>query len=186
MRKLKVGLLVLVMVCLLALLMSCGMRPSRPELPRSDSEAIANEWNTADLDTSSNGNVLLAVGLLQNEDGISGAMAASPGLVIAEPQNYYGQLIKLTGIVSAVTNYSPSSEMSALLEADRESAEMVITTDDGYIVKVLLRYNAGTISFGERVHVYGYVVGRLDNIETPTAGFALCLVLVSNVVERAQ
>ncbi len=146
-------------------------------------ENIVAEWNTKDVDAMENGNIWVAVEQLKTKNNIrSEAINADASMVIKTPWKYYGNIIAFTGIIAAIEEYSPESDMAKNLESDSAS-DIVIETDNGIIVEMMSSVSTGNLTEGDRVTLYGYPVGRAD-VENTLGGSFTHLIIVGNALDK--
>lgn len=142
-------------------------------------------WNTKELDAAQNGNILVAAReVASRPDTKNAAITAEPAAVAKTPWNYYGKIVKLTGVVAVVQDYPPDSDYSKLLNT-QETAEIVISCRDETIVDMLCMTSSGSVKVGDTVNLYGYPVGILE-VPNKLGGMFTHLMLVGNHFERVR
>lgn len=141
-------------------------------------------WNTKELDALKNGNIPIAVNLLNdasNADIKGKAENLDPATVFKTPWDHYGKILKFQGETSFVQDYPPDSDTSKALGG--AGSEIVFTTEDGTIVDFLKIGSTGSIKEGDTVVVYGYPVGRME-VPNRVGGTFTQLIIVGKVVEE--
>lgn len=142
-------------------------------------------WNTNDVDAESNGNITVAVELLNNGSDIKiMAEDASPAAVMKTPWKYYGKIVKLTGEVGIAQDYPPGSDISKNFGGG-EVGELVLINDDSTIIDYLSVGSTGDINVGDYVTIYGYPVGLVE-VDNNLGGKTTQLFIVGNVAEKVN
>lgn len=116
------------------------------------------EWNTAELDAMENGNIHLAIDMLEaikNEPVTP--IQADAGSVFKTPWNYYGKPVEFTLYVAIVQDYPPDSETGQI----GMLSEVVGTTEDGTIIDVIGLVPSGDIAVGDEITIVAYPVGHV-------------------------
>lgn len=144
--------------------------------PVTDFSSFA--WNTNDMDVATNGNLLIAIGAMQDRSALQleqVAIDAVPGSVFKAPWNYYGKVVKIAGTVGIVQEYPPNNAASQAVGG--HLSEIVMATRDMTFVDFLLLGSSGSISVGDAVTVYGLPIGQED-VTNRLGGQTTQLVLV--------
>jgi hypothetical protein len=97
------------------------------------------------------------------------------------PWKYFGTPIAVTGVIGVVEDYPPNSDFSKILNT-RESAEIVIATENDVIVDMFLKTSSGNLVEGDQVTLYGYVVGKME-VPNQAGGFFTHLIFVGNTYD---
>lgn len=140
-------------------------------------------WNTKDVNIESNGNIPIAVELLNSSGDIkSKAEDVAPAAVMKAPWKYYGKIVKLTGEVGIAQDYPPGSDVSKSFGGG-EVGELVLMNDDSTLIDYLNVGSTGDINVGDAVVVYGYPVGLVE-VDNKLGGKTTQLVIVGNAAEK--
>ncbi|MFD1885047.1 hypothetical protein [Paenibacillus wenxiniae] len=116
------------------------------------------EWNKSDPDMMSNGNLQLAVSMLQAMEQLPKGTHADAEQVLKTPWNYYGKALTFTGQVAVVEDYPPSSDTAQMgIQSD-----IVIESTDGTIVEFFSLVPSGSIKVGDQTTITGYPIGRTE------------------------
>ncbi|AEE95789.1 DUF4190 domain-containing protein [Mahella australiensis] len=145
-------------------------------------------WHMLDLNFETNGNVATAVELLKNmtaEQLRQDAITVDSGLATKELLKYYGKVLKFSGTVAVVQDYSPGSRAAAFFNEGDQCGEIVFHSDDA--AKAPISYihlnNIGDLTAGEYVTVYGFAVGHL-NVENELGGETTQLVVIGKAFDK--
>jgi len=133
-------------------------------------------WNVTDVDAETNGNIEFAADLLLTGKKLPASGKAVPAKVHKTPWDYYGKLVKFTGVVSLVTDYPPSDEVPL-------RSEIIIVTEDEVIVDFLSLVPSGDIEVGDEVTISGLVTGRME-VDNKVGGTFTHLIVVTNEVPK--
>ena len=98
-----------------------------------------------------------------------------PGDVMKTPWNYYGKSISFSGQIGFVQDYPPGSnfEKMGIL------SQIVIGTEDGTHVDLLLTVPSGNLKVGDNITIPSVPVGIFDN-DNKTGGKTQVLATVTN------
>ncbi len=141
------------------------------------------EWNTKDVNVESNGNLPIAVTLLNNDSDIkSKAESVDPAAVMKAPWKYYGKIIKFTGVVGIAQEYPPGSDISDAVGGS-EVGELVITTEDMTFIDYLHIGSTGEANVGDSVTIYGYPIGIVE-VENKLGGTTQELCVIGKLIEK--
>lgn len=155
--------------------------------PVSNEQAAAVEWNKDDPYAMTNGNPQTAVQLLGNESAKSlkqKAKAVKPGDLMKAVWRHYGKVVKLSGVVNFVEDYPPGDEVARSFGIEGESSEIHFVTDDGTLVIYLhVAGSSGDISEGDTVTVYGYPVGKHEDVNV-MGGMTQGVVVFGKAVDK--
>ena len=126
--------------------------------PTQTSKQETYNWNTKEIDARENGNMHIAVKKMKADGNIKNmAIIASPSDIAKRPWDFYGKVIKFTGVAAVVQDYPPGNELSKLMGGS--CAEVVIETEDGTIVDAFVEGSSGSLKVGQNSTIYGYPVG---------------------------
>lgn len=140
-------------------------------------------WNIKEVDATKNGNLQVAVKLLQTAGDIKkNAETPDPATVIKSPWNYYGKIMKVTGTVAVVQDFPTGSDYSKVLDG-KDSSDIVITTQDETIVEMLSSIPSGTLKVGNTITLYGYPIGNSE-VSNRVGGKDTHLFLVGNSFDK--
>ncbi|MCD1259745.1 hypothetical protein B5M42_012965 [Paenibacillus athensensis] len=146
---------------------------------KATEEAAKNpQWNTSEIYAEKNGNIPLAVKLLKTTDEVTqNTTQAAPADVMKTPWNYYGKAISFSGQIGFVQDYPPGSnfEKSGIL------SQIVIGTEDGTDVDILLTVSSGSLKNGDTVTIAAIPVGIFDN-DNMQGGKTQVLAVVANKI----
>lgn len=162
---------------------SPAARRAAREAEKAKAEPLT--WNTKELDAAQNGNIAVAIEHIHASPMLkTKAVNADPALVAKAPWNYYGKVLKFTGVVEVAQDYPPSSELPTAFKT-REASEMVIVCGaQETIVDMFCAKSSGRIKAGDTVTVYGYPVG-ITEVPNRLGGTFTHLVVVGNDYDAA-
>ncbi len=141
---------------------------------QSDEANSQPEWNKSDPDMMSNGNLQLAVSMLQAMEQLPKGTNADAEQVLKTPWNYYGKALTFTGQVAVVEDYPPSSDTAQMgIQSD-----IVIESTDGTIVEFFSLVPSGSIKVGDQITITGYPIGRTE-VENRLGGNFTHLMIVT-------
>ncbi len=139
-------------------------------------ERLTPEWNMEEPDALENGNLYLAVDLVNALGTIPDGETVPAQEVLKTPWNYYGRALIFTGTVEDVQDFPPGSED---YQAGRQS-DVVITANDGTTtVEFFIMVPSGGIQVGQTVTMTGYPIGRTE-VENTLGGSYTHLIVVTN------
>ena len=115
------------------------------------------KWNTSEVNPMDNGNIPLAIDMINKIKNIPAGQTTPAAKVIKAPWTYYGKPIIFSGTAAVVDDYPPDSDFGNLGLA----SEIVIESDDGTIVDFFSMVPSGDIAIGDYVTITAYPVGRL-------------------------
>jgi hypothetical protein len=154
----------------------------KKEEPKKQEPSKPN-WNMKELDATKNGNIQIAVKQLQSAGDIKqNAVVAEPATVNKSPWNYYGKIVKMTGVVEVVQDYPPASDVAKML-GGKDASEIVLSTEDDTIVDMFAAVSSGSLKVGDIVTVYGYPVGQAE-VDNKIGGKFTHLILVGNAFDK--
>jgi uncharacterized membrane protein len=162
----KVFFMRAILIAILLLAASCG------------AFAAQWNWNTAEVDISKNGNVVVGLGVIrENPDYADQCKQVDITDVYKRPWNYYGSPISVTGIVGLVEEFPPGGELSKFYGG--EVSEVVIFANGGIMVDMVLLRSSGNLTQGQTVTLYGYVAGKVE-VTNALGGKVTNLALIGN------
>jgi hypothetical protein len=117
------------------------------------------------MDVTTNGNLLIAVGLVQtNGAPRTGAKRVDIGAAAKAPFRYFGEVYQFSGSVAIIQEYAPGSP-TARGVGGGEVSEVVLfdnTLSSMVPIDYLMLGNTGNVKEGDTVTVWGYIVGLID------------------------
>ncbi|PKM88140.1 MAG: hypothetical protein CVU87_08135 [Firmicutes bacterium HGW-Firmicutes-12] len=131
----------------------------------------ADDWNISELDAMENGNIMIALKKLKSNGDIADRN------VFKRPWDFYGKVVRFSGLIYIVQDYPPGSDLSE--QFGGSAAEVVLETDDGTIVDILVSGTCGKLKVGDITSVYGYPVG-LAEVPNELGGNTTQLIVVSS------
>lgn len=154
------------------------------ENPKSETP----QWNTSDLNIETNGNVAIALTLLKDmteEQLRQNAVAADSELVMKAPWQYYGKVLKFSGITAIVQDYPPNSDVANSLNEGKEVGEIVFLADDAAMTPIdyLCLNSTGDLKVDEYVTVYGFVVGQVE-VDNELGGKTTQLAVIGKAFDK--
>lgn len=121
--------------------------------PTTQPPALRTEWNFDDTNVETNGNVEVAIALLQDIDQLDAPIHDVEPIMRA-PWKWYGTLVCFVNVVALIQDEP--------LEQGMEIGDVVTASGDGHIVEYLLLGGSGSIAVGSRVKLCGFPVGRMQ------------------------
>lgn len=133
------------------------------------------EWNLADENPETNGNVIIALDYLIESGPLTEGSHEDIAKVFKAPWDYYGKPIAFEGIVSLVQDYPPESETFL-------RSEVLLSTEDNTIIDILSTVPSGNLKEDDAVSINGLVVGRME-VENAIGGTFTHLIVITNNLE---
>ncbi len=153
---------------------------TEPQDIEPDSKDTFPQWNTTNLDALRNGNIPVALSLLETTGDITtDAKPYAPNEVFKDIPKYIGQVLKITGTIENPENWELNSDIDET-HTSTNTYGLLITSEDFTPVYVFYQNLDGFdngVNIGDKVTVYGYLVG--DNIIGPYETYD-SLILVGN------
>lgn len=154
---------ILVAIAALALLSGCDAG-APAAVAQSSAASVSTspadrEWNTADADALSNGNVAIAAAKYLRGDELpdgDGSMSE----VLKAPWNFYGKRMCFPAQVAQAEDFPPSSDVAKNLGGS--AGEIVAVTEDEEIIDMMVIGGTGSISPGKLLKMCGLVAGRTE------------------------
>ena len=145
------------------------------------------KWNTSDMNVYTNGNIRVAARLI-SASGIpqDRAKNASPSEIAKAPWKYFGDVHVFKGTVGLVQEYPPDGPESKILIGGGPLGEIVMIDAQGSTftpIDCMLIEGTGDAQVGDRVTIYGYVVG-LAEVPNRLGGISQQLVVVGKAPVR--
>lgn len=125
------------------------------------STVMKRNWNTADLNPISSGNLKTAFFTFRDNPNVESlAINVNAAEVMRRPWEYYGQAVRFSGRAVVLQDCPPGHDMSKAFGG--ESCEIVLLADDGNtVVDGMLLGNTKGLNIGDRVTFCGYPCGIL-------------------------
>jgi len=147
---------------------------------KAKQEKLLNpDWNTTEVDAFENGNLFLALDMIEAMGTVPLGEEADSEAVIKTPWNYYGKPIEFIGFVAVVEDFPPGSDVAQ----NGFLSDIVIETYEGTIVEFFSMVPSGEIRVGDEVAITGYPVGRSE-VENRMGGSFTHLIVVTNNVDQ--
>lgn len=151
----------------------------------ADKKAKANEearnpkWNVKEMDAQKNGNISLAVNLLNILGDVSAkGEVADSGDVLKTPWNYYGKAITFTGSVTIVQDYPPGSDFPKM----GVNCQVVFIANNGTVLDLFSTVASGKLKVGDKLTVVAYPIGILE-VPNKLGGNSTQLAIVTNKLQ---
>jgi hypothetical protein len=123
--------------------------------------AGAIKWSTQDPNANTNGNGRLAAALLKTMSAESlrgrAEVVAAASLCLV-PWDYYGKVLRLNGQVAEARDLPRGGQVARDLGVE-QVGELVVVADDGTRFSYVHLGSIGQTKPGQKIAVYGYVVG---------------------------
>ncbi|RIX59277.1 hypothetical protein D3P08_03740 [Paenibacillus nanensis] len=145
---------------------------------KAQEEKLKNpDWNLSEVDALENGNIWLAIDMLNAIKDMPAGVYEDSEAVHKTPWNYYGTPIAFTGVAVVVEDYPPGSDQSE----SGVVSDIVIETYEGTIVEFFSMVPSGSIKVGDEVTITGYPVGRTEVPNTLGGSFTHLITVTNNV-----
>ncbi|MEI7832215.1 MAG: hypothetical protein WCJ56_03320 [bacterium] len=152
-----------------------------PKAAKTEPVSKTVNWNTTDLNFVSNGNMELAIDVLnqQRQTRTLQLTSPDPATVMKAPWRFYGQMIEIKGTVNSVQDYPPNSELTKKFGGGEVNELGLLCSDNETYVDALLLGTSGDIKVGDQVTVKGLPVGQVP-MKITTGGEIAGLVLIGD------
>lgn len=137
-----------------------GLSRPAPPVAAPEPAQATQQWNTADPDPFTNGNLQTAAAALQSGVALPSA-TVDAATALKAPWRFYGQRLCFSGVAASVTDYPPGGNVSNVLGGG-EASEVVMQTPDGTVVDLISPLPSGSTRTGDPVTVCGLVAGRAE------------------------
>lgn len=118
-------------------------------------------WDKKELDISKTENILLAAQLISKAGDLKpNAQAVNGKDLYDNPTDYYGKVIKLSGMVSSVQSIPGDSFIARALGG--KAISIVIMTRDNLFVQFLMPGDSTTLRALSSITIYGYPIGSYN------------------------
>ena len=158
--RMGIGFIILISIGTISDLDKKGAFSNKGTYVKQSSEK--KTWNTKEVDILKNDNIEVAVEQLKTSGDIrQKSEYIDPRLVIKAPWNYCGKILKMAGEICVIAEHPVGSSWSKTL-GGKEAGQIVILTEDGTAIEMLVVGTTSDLKKGDYVILYGYPVGLLD------------------------
>lgn len=184
-------------LCLCALLVG-ACAPSSGPVSTSTATAVARpvaapavsspavgpvKWSTQDPNSTTNGNGRLAAALLKtlSVEVLRGGAEVVPAAALCRaPWDHYGKVLRLNGQVTEARDLPRGGQVARDLGVE-QVGELVLLADDGTRISYVHLGSVGQAKPGQKVAVYGYVVGLTETGEGVTGKVTAPLIVGKDI-----